>query len=213
MKGSSNDAVSARVPCGISRFRIWENDVGPSPGVQPPRRPLTGAAHGPSGIDSVCGPRPDPELRRSGMLEPGAVPAVAQDLPQLQTGTLPCQALWKFQCDSKSILASQRLIAASDVKVAYGTDCGMFPFSHGILEFQALVNAGVTPIRALRSATSVAAELLGGDDLGSLSSGKLADIVAMPGDPLADIAATATVDFVMKDGIVYHNLSDVKGKR
>ena len=87
----------------------------------------------------------------------------------------------------------------------------MFPFSHGILEFQALVNAGVTPIRALKSATSVAAELLGRDDLGSLSSGKLADIVAMPGDPLAQIAATANVDFVMKDGVVYRNLSDVRG--
>jgi imidazolonepropionase-like amidohydrolase len=86
----------------------------------------------------------------------------------------------------------------------------MFPFSHGILEFQALVNAGVTPIRALRSATSVAAELLGRDDLGSLASGKVADIVAMPGDPLADIAATANVDFVMKDGVVYRNLSDVR---
>ena len=134
-----------------------------------------------------------------------------EDLHQLQTGTLPCQALWKFQRDTKSIIASQRLIAASDVKVAYGTDCGMFPFSHGILEFQALVNAGVTPIRALRSVTSVAAELLGRDDLGSLASGKLADIVAMPGDPLADIAAPANVDFVMKDGVVYHNLSDVKG--
>ena len=69
----------------------------------------------------------------------------------------------------------------------------------------------MTPIRALRSATSVAAELLGRDDLGSLASGKLADIVAMPGDPLADIAATANVDFVMKDGVVYRNLSDVRG--
>jgi imidazolonepropionase-like amidohydrolase len=53
--------------------------------------------------------------------------------------------------------------------------------------------------------------LLGRDDLGSLASGKLADIVAMPGDPLADIAATAKVDFVMKDGVVYRNLSDVRG--
>lgn len=73
------------------------------------------------------------------------------------------------------------------------------------------MNAGVTPIRALRSATRVAAELLGRDDRGSPASGKLADIVATPGDPLADIAATANVDFVMKDGVVYRNLSDVKG--
>lgn len=126
-----------------------------------------------------------------------------EDLHQLQEGTLPCQAVWKFRRDNEKILASQRLLAASDVKVAYGTDCGMFPFSHGILEFQAMVGAGLTPVRALKAATSVAAELLQQSDLGLIAPGKLADIVAMPGDPLTDIAATAKVDFVMKDGAVY----------
>ena len=125
-----------------------------------------------------------------------------EDLHGLQAGTLPCQAVWKFRRDDQQILASQRLLAGSRVKIAYGTDCGMFPFSHGILEFQALVKAGLSTARALRAATSVAAELLGGDDLGVLAPGKLADIVAMQGDPIADISATATVDFVMKDGIV-----------
>jgi imidazolonepropionase-like amidohydrolase len=67
------------------------------------------------------------------------------------------------------------------VKIAYGTDCGTFPFSHGILEFQALVKAGLSTARALRAATSVAAELLGRTDLGVLAPGKLADIVAMQG--------------------------------
>jgi len=79
----------------------------------------------------------------------------------------------------------------------------MFPFSHGILEFQAMVKAGLSPVRALKAGTSVAAELLGRDDLGVLAPRKLADIVAMAGDPIADIRATAKVDFVMKDGIVY----------
>jgi imidazolonepropionase-like amidohydrolase len=79
----------------------------------------------------------------------------------------------------------------------------MFPFSHGILEFQAMVNAGLSPVRALKAATSVAAELLGRDDLGAIAPGKLADIVAMPGDPIADIRVTAKVDFVMKDGVVF----------
>lgn len=126
-----------------------------------------------------------------------------EDLHQLQEGTLPCQAVWKFRRDNEQILASQRLLAATDVKVAYGTDCGMFPFTHGILEFQAMVAAGLTPIRALKAATSVAAELLQQADLGVIAPGKLADIVAMPGDPHADIAATTKVDFVMKDGAVY----------
>jgi imidazolonepropionase-like amidohydrolase len=127
-----------------------------------------------------------------------------EDLQALRAGTLPAQAVWKFRRDSEKILASQRLLAASQVKLAFGTDCGMFPFSHGILEFQAMVNAGVSPARALKAATSIAAELLGRDDLGVLAPGKLADIVAMPGDPFADISVTAKVDFVMKDGVVYH---------
>ncbi len=126
-----------------------------------------------------------------------------EDLHELQAGTLPCQAVWKFRRDNQKILASQRLLAQSQVKIAYGTDCGMFPFSHGILEFQAMVKAGLSPIRALKAATSVAAELLNRDDLGVLAPGKTADIVAMPGDPIADISATAKVDFVMKDGIVF----------
>jgi imidazolonepropionase-like amidohydrolase len=111
--------------------------------------------------------------------------------------------VWKFQRDSDRILASQRLLASSGVKGAYGTDCGMFPFSHGVLEFQAMVKAGLSSVRALKAGTSVAAELLGRSDLGVLAPGNLADIVAMPGDPIADISATAKVDFVMKDGIVY----------
>lgn len=126
-----------------------------------------------------------------------------EDLHELQAGTLPCQAMWKFRRDHEKILASQRLLAGSQVKVAYGTDCGMFPFSHGILEFQAMVSAGLSSIRALKAATSIAAELLGRGDLGVLAPGKFADIVAMPGDPVADISATAKVDFVIKDGIVY----------
>jgi len=95
------------------------------------------------------------------------------------------------------------LLVGSRAKVAYGTNCGMFPFSHGILEFQAMVNAGVGSVRALKAGTSVAAELLGRSDLGVLAPGKLADIVAMPGNPVADIDAAARVDFVMKDGVVY----------
>ena len=128
-----------------------------------------------------------------------------EDLRELKAGTLPCQAVWKFRRDNEAILKSQRLLTGSNAKIAYGTDCGMFPFSHGILEFQAMVNAGLSPVRALKAATSVAAELLNRDDVGALAPGKLADIVAMSGDPIADIRATAKVDFVMKDGIVYRD--------
>lgn len=126
-----------------------------------------------------------------------------EDLAALRAGTLPPQAVWKFRRDSDAILDSQRLIASSEVKVAFGTDCGMFPFSHGIREFQALVAAGLSPVRALRAATSVAAELLGRDDIGVLRPGACADIVAMSGNPIEEIAATARVDFVMRAGRVF----------
>jgi imidazolonepropionase-like amidohydrolase len=128
-----------------------------------------------------------------------------EDLGQLKAGTLPCQAVWKFSRDNTRILDSQRLVTGSDAKIAYGTDCGMFPFSHGVLEFQAMVAGGLSPVRALKAGTSVAAELLGRDDLGVLKPGACADIVAMSGNPLEDIAATARVDFVMKDGKVYRH--------
>jgi imidazolonepropionase-like amidohydrolase len=80
----------------------------------------------------------------------------------------------------------------------------MFPFSHGINEFQAMTAAGISPVRALKAATSVAAELLGRDDLGVLEPGRCADLVAMPGDPTTDITAATRVDLVMARGHIHH---------
>jgi imidazolonepropionase-like amidohydrolase len=142
---------------------------------------------------------------KSGVYVVPTMQMTQEDLHQLHEGTLPCQAVWKFRRDNEKILASQRLLASSKVQVAYGTDCGMFPFSHGILEFQAMVAAGLSPIRALKAATSVAAEMLQRTDLGVIAPGKVADIIAIPENPLNDIGATAKVDFVMKDGIVYRD--------
>jgi imidazolonepropionase-like amidohydrolase len=146
--------------------------------------------------------------RRAGTYVVPSMQMTQEDLSALAAGKLPGQAVWKFSRDNQKILESQRLVTASDVKIAFGTDCGMFPFSHGILEFQAMVAAGLPPIRALKAATSVAAELLNLDNVGALAVGKSADIVAMPGDPLTDIAATAKVDFVMRGGRIVRR-SDV----
>ena len=67
-----------------------------------------------------------------------------------------------------------------------------------------MVKFGMTPAQAVRSATVTAAELLGmQDSLGTIEAGKLADIVAVPGDPLADVSVMEKVDFVMKGGVVY----------
>jgi imidazolonepropionase-like amidohydrolase len=146
--------------------------------------------------------------RRGGVYIVPTMQMTQEDLAQMRAGTLPQQAVWKFTRDNQQILQAQRLIAASDVKIAYGTDCGMFPFSHGIREFQAMVAAGLSPLRALQAATSVAAEMLGRDDVGVLKPGACADIVAMPGNPLEDIAVTAGVDFVMHAGTVHRRPGD-----
>ena len=133
-----------------------------------------------------------------------------EDKAMLKAGTLPTQATWKFRRDVDEIEHAQKRIVTSKAQVAFGTDCGMFPFSHGILEFQAMLAAGLTPLRALKAATSVAASLLQQNDIGVLAPGKQADIVALPGDPIADIAATERVDFVMKTGRIYrHQAFDV----
>jgi imidazolonepropionase-like amidohydrolase len=130
-----------------------------------------------------------------------------EDKAMLQAGKLPAQATWKFGRDVEAIERAQKRIVASRAQVAYGTDCGMFPFDHGVLEFQAMVAAGLTPLRALKAATSVAASLLQRDDIGVLAPGKQADIVAMAGDPIVDIAATEKVDFVMKAGHIFRHQS------
>ena len=91
------------------------------------------------------------------------------------------------------------------VKIAFGTDAGGFDWKvNPAKEFSSMVKFGMTPAQAIRSATVTAAELLGmQDSLGTIEPGKLADIVAVPGDPLADVTAMEKVDFVMKAGVVY----------
>jgi imidazolonepropionase-like amidohydrolase len=94
------------------------------------------------------------------------------------------------------------------LKVALGTDAGSFPWSiNQAEEFDRLVKkAGFSPMDAIRAGTSVAAELLGqSSSIGHLAPGMLADIVAVPGDPLQDITALQKVMFVMKDGAVFRH--------
>jgi hypothetical protein len=71
-----------------------------------------------------------------------------EDLGELRGGRLPCQAVRKYSRDNQPILDARRLLASSDANVAFGTDCGMFPFSQGIREFPEMVDGGLTPIRA-----------------------------------------------------------------
>ena len=89
------------------------------------------------------------------------------------------------------------------VKIAFGTDMGVGPHGDNAREFLYMVEAGIPAATALQAATIRAAEVLGADDQGVIEAGKRADIVAVPGDPIADINAVMKVAFVMKDGKVY----------
>jgi imidazolonepropionase-like amidohydrolase len=90
----------------------------------------------------------------------------------------------------------------SGVKIAFGTDSAVYKHGRNAGEFALMTANGMGPAAALRSATSVAAELVG-VDAGVLAAGKLADVIAVPGNPLQDIRTTEQVSFVMKDGVVF----------
>lgn len=93
------------------------------------------------------------------------------------------------------------------VKIAFGTDAGVFAHGKNALEFEYMVEAGMPPMAAIKSATTAAADLLGvSDRLGSIEAGKLADIVAVNENPLQNIKALRNVTFVMKDGVVYKHV-------
>ena len=96
------------------------------------------------------------------------------------------------------------------VKIAFGTDMGVSPHGENADEFVYMVEAGMKPIDAIFAATSIAAEVLNQEDLGKIKKGMKADIVAVNGNPLKDIAVTKNVVFVMKDGVVYKQPSYLK---
>ncbi|WP_266364581.1 metal-dependent hydrolase family protein [Tellurirhabdus rosea] len=92
------------------------------------------------------------------------------------------------------------------VKIAFGTDAGVYLHGYNAKEFEYMVEAGMPPLEAIRAATVVNAELLGlRDQLGSIETGKLADLIAVDQNPLQNIKTLQTVRFVMKDGKVYKN--------
>jgi imidazolonepropionase-like amidohydrolase len=89
------------------------------------------------------------------------------------------------------------------VKIAYGTDSGVYPHAWVAKQFAYMVRFGMTPMQAIRSATVVAAELMGREDrVGSIAPGMFADLVAVAGDPLEDISVLEDVAFVLKGGAI-----------
>lgn len=101
------------------------------------------------------------------------------------------------------IKATLTMAYKEGVKIAFGTDTGVSPHGENADEFRFMVEAGMKPVDALLSATSVAAEVLKAKKIGSIKAGMKADIVAVKGNFLKDISATKNVIFVMKDGVIY----------
>jgi imidazolonepropionase-like amidohydrolase len=105
------------------------------------------------------------------------------------------------------------LALRTGVKIALGTDAGVMAHGTNAREFGLMVKYGMTPAQAIQAGTLSGATLLGREgEVGSLQPGKLADIVAVKGDPLKDIAALEQVDFVMKGGAVFKQGGHMMGR-
>ncbi|MCE2487401.1 MAG: amidohydrolase family protein, partial [Desulfurellaceae bacterium] len=121
-----------------------------------------------------------------------------------QEGFFPDAVRPKAAAIGPKIQATFARAYKSGVKIAFGTDSGVSPHGQNAKEFAYMVEAGMPPLEAIRSATLEAARLLGQEDrLGTLEAGKLADVVAVPDDPSRDITSLQRVSFVMKDGLMY----------
>jgi imidazolonepropionase-like amidohydrolase len=118
----------------------------------------------------------------------------------------PPQILAKANAASAMAKKTFQRALERNVKIGFGTDAAVYPHGRNAEEFYQMVSLGMKPSAALKAATSVDAELLGlANKIGTLEAGKLADVVAVPGDPLQNIQATEHVLFVMKEGVVYRN--------
>jgi imidazolonepropionase-like amidohydrolase len=99
--------------------------------------------------------------------------------------------------------ASLHRAIQAGVKIAFGTDAAVYPHGLNAREFAVYVKSGMRPLAAIRSATIHAADLLGVEDRGRIAVGQLADLVAVTGDPLADVTVLERIDWVIKGGAVF----------
>ncbi len=163
-----------------------------------------------AGVDSIehgdsIRPEMAQEMARKGIfLSPTLTVAAYVAGPRAQAGCAICGELPKIHAKS---LANCR---KAGVKIAFGTDAGGFPWTeiNQAREFEYEVKLGMTPIEAIRSATTVAAELLGWQGkAGVVEKDAFADLAAVPGDPLKDVSVLSKIDWVMKGGVVVRPLA------
>jgi len=133
---------------------------------------------------------------------PTPLPCIMQ---RLRDARAPANIIEKAAAaDAKAGETLKRAIA-KNARIAFGSDAAVCPHGTQVNQFGIFVKAGMKPLAAIRTATSVDAALIGVTDRGTLEAGKLADLVAVPGDPSRDIAAMEKVFFVMKGGAVVRN--------
>ncbi|HWW81374.1 MAG TPA: amidohydrolase family protein [Steroidobacteraceae bacterium] len=119
-------------------------------------------------------------------------------------GYFPPQVAAKAAAIGPLILGTAGRAYKAGVKIAFGTDAGVYPHGENAHEFELMVQAGMPPLFAIQAATVHASQLLKHDkDLGSVTAGKFADVVAVTGNPLDNIGLLKQVSFVMKEGVVY----------
>ena len=119
---------------------------------------------------------------------------------------IPPPILVKAKAAIAAIHQTFQRALAKGIKIGLGTDAAVYPHGRNTEEFHQMVDLGMKPIDALKAGTSMDAELLGlADKIGTLEAGKLADVVAVPGNPVENIRQTEHVFFVMKEGVIYKN--------
>jgi imidazolonepropionase-like amidohydrolase len=124
-------------------------------------------------------------------------------LAQARAGVLPPATIPKAEAAAAAMVESHRKAYRAGVKFAFGTDTGVSKHGRNGEEFALLVGTvGMTPAEAIASATTVAAQVLGRDDIGTIVPGKAADIIAVAGSPLEDVKRLEKVAFVMHRGVV-----------
>jgi imidazolonepropionase-like amidohydrolase len=126
---------------------------------------------------------------------------------QIQKGVaIPAAIRPKAEAAIAAIHQTFQRALARGIKIGLGTDAAVYPHGRNAEEFHQMVDLGMKPIAALKAGTSVDADLLGlADKIGTLETGKLADVVAVPGNPAENIRETEHVFFVMKEGVVFKN--------
>jgi len=125
-------------------------------------------------------------------------------------GYYPPQVAEKAAVIGPLVLGTAGRAYKAGVKIAFGTDASVYPHGQNAHELELMVQAGMPPMFTLQAATMHGAQLLKSEkDLGSLSAGKVADVIAVPGNPLDDISLMKRVSFVMKDGVVYKRNGNV----